>query len=259
MNYNIEKKLAKKYENILRKKPYSEVFSNLSEIYRRMGNLKKALDISLIGLGKNPKSAEGYVALGRVQFDLKDYKKAKASFTQALSINPSNMLAYEMRAMCHLKFKEDSLVFSDINQILSENPKHKRARNILKSINSSNNKKNTSSKTKQQSLVKKNTSDKDLDLKLQHDTNLLQEKRRLVNFESVWQTKIERQKKIDKKTSPPKEFPLESITELPQLNFIEGMELSLEEKQKIIRKVNVLEKFSQQIIEKIKSTAINRS
>lgn len=94
-----------------------EALFELANLRRNAGNLKEAIE-----LWKRATSAEGatastWDALGATQFEAGDPMAAIASFTRALSMNPSNDGARERRAEAYLALGDNQHALEDIRAL----------------------------------------------------------------------------------------------------------------------------------------------
>jgi len=95
-------------EKRLRKSPESRLFSRLADIYRKEGNLSRAIELCLDGIQKHPDYVTGHIILGRCYFEQQNYNDAFDEFKKVCTIDRHNQIALKMLA--------DIFVLQNMNQ-----------------------------------------------------------------------------------------------------------------------------------------------
>ncbi|BCA80194.1 tetratricopeptide repeat protein [Desulfuromonas sp. AOP6] len=96
------------YTEILSRDPKSTVFVPLAEAYRNMGLLDDALDIAVKGTHSQPFYPPGFLALGRIQVEKRQFADALQSFEKVLTTEPENSEALkELARTCRLMDRDD--------------------------------------------------------------------------------------------------------------------------------------------------------
>ena len=83
-------------EKKLKREPYSLVFVQLAEEYRRVGEFEDAVRICRDGLQKHPNHVSANMLLGRIYFENRQYKEARAELQKVISASPENLMAHRL-------------------------------------------------------------------------------------------------------------------------------------------------------------------
>ncbi|MEW6368960.1 MAG: tetratricopeptide repeat protein [Acidobacteriota bacterium] len=83
-------------EKKLKREPYSLVFVQLAEEYRRVGEFDNAVRICRDGLQKHPNHVSANMLLGRIYFENRQYKEARAELQKVISASPENLMAHRL-------------------------------------------------------------------------------------------------------------------------------------------------------------------
>lgn len=107
----MEAALVKKYEEILANDPSSRVFSQLGELYRKLGMLEQALNLYREGIKKHPSYTLGYMGLAFCYFDLEQFQLAYATLRPIVESARDNIRMQKLFAQCceKLNYKEEAL------------------------------------------------------------------------------------------------------------------------------------------------------
>ena len=124
----------KKYLNIYKKNHRSKVFVLLSEIYRKRGEKKKALQLCQKGLEFHPQLSAGHIAQALVLLDMNKLERASQALETATSFSPENILAYKLLGQCYLQLKKPLKTLSAYKMLLFLDPDNKTAQNIVKKL-----------------------------------------------------------------------------------------------------------------------------
>ena len=89
------------YEDALRYRENSTVFSNLGLCYQRIGDYKSAIVAYVEAIRVDPKNDYAYVNAAQLMIRAERYEDALAYAEQACAINQSLMSAHTVRAVCH--------------------------------------------------------------------------------------------------------------------------------------------------------------
>lgn len=125
-------KAIEEYQIILMRNPSARVFAPLSEAYRKMGLLQQALEICEKGTHYNQDYHSGWVAYGKVLFELKRYEEAVAALSQATGLNKDNILAYKLKALSLIKLNKYANALSCYKHVLFLSPQDAQAQKFIK-------------------------------------------------------------------------------------------------------------------------------
>ena len=126
--------LMKRYSAIYRKNPGSKVFALLADLYRKRGDMEKALVLCRKGLRKHPEFALGHIALGLVFFDMEKWEMAVSSLEKAVEISPENIFAYKMLGRAWLKLKNPEKTLQAYKMVLFLDPGNEKVENLIKKL-----------------------------------------------------------------------------------------------------------------------------
>lgn len=126
--------ILEKYKNLYQKDPQSKIFAPLAEAYRRIGFQEKAIEICEEGLKNHPHFAEGYVALAKIYFEQKNFKKAALFFKKATELSPENLQAHKQLAQCYLNLRSPKQALSSYKMLLFLNPHDLQAKKAVKKL-----------------------------------------------------------------------------------------------------------------------------
>ena len=124
----------KKYLGIYKKNPKSKVFVPLSELYRKRGDVDKALKLCQKGLEFHPQLSAGYIAQALVLLDMNKLERASHVLEKTTQISPENILAYKLLGQCYLKLKNPLKTLSAYKMLLFLDPNNKTAQKIVKKL-----------------------------------------------------------------------------------------------------------------------------
>ena len=82
-----------RYIRIFQENPDSRVFAPLADLYRRLGKLSEAEEISREGIRRHPYYAGGRVALAHVLLDAGSFEEALSESDSVVTYYPDNLLA----------------------------------------------------------------------------------------------------------------------------------------------------------------------
>jgi tetratricopeptide (TPR) repeat protein len=86
------------YTELLDKDPCSSIFVPLSDVYRQLGMLEKAVEIVQKGILENPAFAEGYVAYSRILIKQRLFDEAVGKLETALILDGNRLTAIKLLA-----------------------------------------------------------------------------------------------------------------------------------------------------------------
>lgn len=119
---------AEQFESILKDKPESRAFAPLAEIYRKSGQLEKALETALKGVEFNPKYHSGRVALARVLVDLNQLSEAKNQLDIVVKNEPENILALRILGKVSIQIKDFKTAIEAYTRLKSIQPEDQKIR-----------------------------------------------------------------------------------------------------------------------------------
>lgn len=119
------------YQNLLMRNPTSRVFAPLAESYRKMGLLQQALDICERGVKYNPEYPSGFVAYGKVLFEMNEFKKSAQIFSTATKLQKDNILAHKLQALSLAKLGEHKDALQCFKHVLFLNPNDAQAKKFI--------------------------------------------------------------------------------------------------------------------------------
>ncbi len=126
--------LMKRYSAIYRKNPGSKVFALLADLYRKRGDMEKALVLCRKGLRKHPEFALGHIALGLVFFDMEKWEMAVSSLEKAVDLSPENIFAYKMLGRAWLKLKNPEKTLQAYKMVLFLDPGNEKVESLIKKL-----------------------------------------------------------------------------------------------------------------------------
>jgi len=133
---NVDINLIEHYQKIYEKDPRSKVFASLAEAYRKLEMPERAFDICRQGVALHPQFIGGLVALGRSALEIKKYDEAIQSLEKACQLSRENVLAHQLLADAYLHTKQPKLALKAYKKVLFFNPKHARALQVVKKLES---------------------------------------------------------------------------------------------------------------------------
>ena len=110
--------LLNKYERILKEDKSSVVFAPLAEIYRKSGELKKAIDICHKGLKENPDYLSGRIVLANCYYEIEDYQQALKSISSYVAGNLENNLLQKLWGKINLELGNDDIALKCFKKLL---------------------------------------------------------------------------------------------------------------------------------------------
>ncbi|MCX7978836.1 MAG: tetratricopeptide repeat protein [Bdellovibrionaceae bacterium] len=128
--------VIEKYKEILRKDPRSRVFAPLADALRQKGLLLEAEKIALEGARQHPEFAGGLVVYARILKELGKIKGAVELLKAAVKLAPDNILAHLLLGELSLATKDRKLALSCFKMVLFYNPRHERALQVVKRLES---------------------------------------------------------------------------------------------------------------------------
>ncbi len=107
----MEAALVKKYEDMLANDPSSRAFSQLGELYRKLGMVDKALALYREGIKKHPSYTLGYMGLAFCYYDLDQYQLSYATLRPIVESARDNIRMQKLFAQCceKLNYKDEAL------------------------------------------------------------------------------------------------------------------------------------------------------
>ena len=126
--------LKKKYLSIYKNNPQSRVFARLAHIYRKEGQLEKALALCKKGVSEQAHFAEGHIALALVLMDINKLEKSLSSIKAAIKLEPKNIFAYQILGQIYLALKNPEQTIRAYKMVLLLDPENKTAQNLLKKL-----------------------------------------------------------------------------------------------------------------------------
>ncbi len=127
----VKPSLLKHYLKLYRRKPNSQFFVPLADLYRRNGNTDKALQVCQKGIKNHPKFAMGHAELGMIWMDLKQLNLAQQSLELAVRLSPKYLLAHKLLGQVYLKQKNPEKTLSAYQMVLTLDPGNKTATRII--------------------------------------------------------------------------------------------------------------------------------
>ncbi len=120
-----------KLERKWKENPKGTVFAPYAEALRKHGQLDLAREVLRQGLQSHPDYVPGNIVLGRCCLDLGEDGAAEAAFTQALKLDPENVIA--LKALAEITERQGRLVESVgwLNQLIAVDPSNDEARDQL--------------------------------------------------------------------------------------------------------------------------------
>jgi tetratricopeptide (TPR) repeat protein len=87
-----------KLERRYAENPYGLTFAPLAEMYRKSGNVARALELLGVGVEQHPAYIPARIVLGRCHLDLGDVAEAEQAFTHVLALDGENVIALKALA-----------------------------------------------------------------------------------------------------------------------------------------------------------------
>lgn len=110
--------LLDKYERILKEDRSSLVFAPLAEIYRKSGDLKKAIQICLKGLKENPDYLSGRIVLANCYYEIEDFQQATNAISNFISSNLENILLQKLWGKINLAIGNKELALEVFQKLV---------------------------------------------------------------------------------------------------------------------------------------------
>ena len=126
--------LIKKYLAIYKKNPKSRVFAILADLYRKKGEIDKALFLCKKGIKAHPQFASGHIALALILLDMNKLEMAAEALEKATDYSPENIFAYKQLGQIYLQLKEPKKTLETYKMVLFLDPENKKAANIVKKL-----------------------------------------------------------------------------------------------------------------------------
>ena len=126
--------LKKKYLSIYKNNPQSRVFARLAHLYRKEGQLEKALALCKKGVSEQAHFAEGHIALALVLMDMNRLEKSLSAIKAAIKLEPKNIFAYQILGQIQLALKNPEQTIRAYKMVLLLEPENKTAQNLLKKL-----------------------------------------------------------------------------------------------------------------------------
>ena len=131
---SINPALIKRYLAAYKKNPKSRVFALLAEVYRKKGNIEKALALCQKGLKEHPQFALGHIALALIFMDMNKLEMAAEALEKATDFSPENIFAYNLLGQTWLQLKNPEKTLQAYKMVLFLDPGNKKAENIIKKL-----------------------------------------------------------------------------------------------------------------------------
>jgi len=122
------------YEKSLQKDPKSKIFAALADAYREVGQITKAEEVAKKGIQNHPAYVGGYVALGRILCQKKEYESAVPVLQKAAEIAPENILAYQLLGLCYIELSQPKEALKAHKMALFLNPLSEKSRQAVKKL-----------------------------------------------------------------------------------------------------------------------------
>ncbi len=81
-------------------------------------------------LGKNPDNYTDFLEMGRLYFDLKEYRAASETFTRAVRLRPDSLLGWLYRGQAHIQLGRLGQAMQDLHKALESDPENLSAHNL---------------------------------------------------------------------------------------------------------------------------------
>ncbi len=121
---------------LLKNNPASKAFAPLAEGYRKIGELKKALQIARNGMAVHPKFNSGKVALARILIDLKKYNAAEKILLEVTLNDFENLLAHRSLGEIYIHTNDLSKALNAFKSALLANPLDKTSSTMVAKLES---------------------------------------------------------------------------------------------------------------------------
>ena len=110
--------LLNKYEKILKEDKSSVVFAPLAEIYRKSGEIKKAIEICYKGLKENPDYLSGRIVLANCYYEIEDYQQALKTISSYVAGNLENNLLQKLWGKINLELGNEDIALECFKKLL---------------------------------------------------------------------------------------------------------------------------------------------
>lgn len=120
-----------RFEEVLRRDPYSQVFAPLAEAYRQSGRMQEAERLALRGIQRHPDFAGGWISWGKILRDQDRHAEALEAFQKAVHRSPENLLALQLLGEAYLQLKDGKEALRVFKRLLFLNPLSEKARRLI--------------------------------------------------------------------------------------------------------------------------------
>ena len=121
---------------IYKRNSRSKVFALLADLYRKQGDLDKALDLCRRGIKEHPQFTSGHIASALIFLDMNKLEMAVESLEKATDLSSENIFAYKMLGQTWLKLKNPEKTLQAYKMVLFLDPTNKKAESIIKKLES---------------------------------------------------------------------------------------------------------------------------
>lgn len=128
--------IIEEYRKILDKDPSSKVFAPLAEALREQKQYAQAEYIAQYGIQRHPSFVGGYVAMGRILSDQSHFKRALPVLQKATSLDPQNILAWQLLANSYLQLDMTKEALKAYKMMLFLNPNSEKAKKAVQKLES---------------------------------------------------------------------------------------------------------------------------
>jgi tetratricopeptide (TPR) repeat protein len=130
----IEERIAK-CRSILETNPRSQIFAALAEAYRKLGDLKSALDVCNDGIKMHPEYGSAYLVLAKIARDQRRFPEAEQAATRAIQLEGRTRSAELLLSDVYLQtgqFRKADAILSRLYEADPHNESVKRLRGLAK-------------------------------------------------------------------------------------------------------------------------------
>lgn len=120
-----------RFEEVLRRDPYSQVFAPLAEAYRQSARLQEAERLALRGIQRHADFAGGWIVWGKILRDQDRHAEALEAFQKAVHRSPENLLALQLLGEAYLQLKDGKEALRVFKRLLFLNPLSEKARRVI--------------------------------------------------------------------------------------------------------------------------------
>lgn len=118
MKSRTAEKNSEQLKQLFGKKPESLLFSRIADLYRKEGDINRAIELCQKGLETHPEYVTGRIILGRCYIENENYDSAIDEFTSVCKIDRKNLVAIKMLADVFVKRGETDKA-GDLYRILT--------------------------------------------------------------------------------------------------------------------------------------------